>query len=325
MKKELICAVLAVMLLASCSGGDGGNTDGTDTRVPETAGVSDSGSAEPEESTDGTTDQSEVTTPVSPGNDEVTLPEGVPELPEDGDTGVTGAVMYSDENVVVQVGESGSRYVNGEQVPIEAASSIIQQILYPDKTKPNDTTAGTTAPEPAVSGSTGAVSGTTTVTTRPVVHIPVNPSVPDLPTLTETERPAVTIDGTDEIFYLAKYVETGDTELDITEIKVFSSGKPGVAGVDAFRPGESLLINIRCNTDALDSATMYIVHEEAEHKASYAHIECFSVHPMVTAFETGEGRIFMEVTLPEEFASGIYELRFCCDGEEEGYIPFYFG
>lgn len=324
MKKELICAFLAVMLLASCSGGDGGNTDGTDTREPVTAGVSDSGTADPEESADVTTDPSEVTTPASPGNDEVTLPEGVPELPEDGDTGVTGAVMYSDENVVVQVGESGSRYVNGEQVPIADASSIIQQILYPDKTKLADT--ATETAEPAVSGSTGAVSGTTTgIATRPVVHIPVNTAVPDLPTLTETERPAVTIDGTDEIFYLAKYVESGDTELDITEIKVFSSGKPGVAGVDAFRPGESLLINIRCDTDALDSATMYIVHEEAEHKASYAHIECFSVHPMVAAVETGDGQIFMEVVLPEEFASGIYELRFCCGGEEEGYIPFYFG
>lgn len=154
----------------------------------------------------------------------------------------------------------------------------------------------------------------------------------DLPGFVVTEAEtlpvtAITVDETNDeynIMNIAKYVSTGKTDLAITDIKVFSNSKPGVENIGSFKSGDTLLINLWCNTAARLDSVLYIVPEKAEHKDTYKPIECLYTYEMFSALESGEGQLFFEITLPENIASGNYELRFVC-GTEEGYIPFHFG
>lgn len=138
---------------------------------------------------------------------------------------------------------------------------------------------------------------------------------------------AITVDETNDeynIMNIGRYNNTGKTDLAITDIKVFSASKPAIENLGAFDSGDTLIINLWCNTVASLDSTMYIVPEEAEHKDSYKQIEYLSAVDMFSAYITGEDQLFFEVELPENISPGNYDLRFVC-GAEEGYITFHLG
>ncbi len=152
-------------------------------------------------------------------------------------------------------------------------------------------------------------------------------SDPSVETEPETLPPG-TIYADDEndvynILRLSKYVDSADTALDITEVKVLSNLNPGVAKIDAFKAGDILLVNLLCNSEAKTNSVAYIVPEKTEHKNEYSYDEYIAKYDMYAAYASDNSRLFFEFPLPEQIDAGVYELRFVCD-TEEGYIPFHF-
>lgn len=138
---------------------------------------------------------------------------------------------------------------------------------------------------------------------------------------------ALTVDAEHDeynIMNIGRYKSTGNTKLAITDIKVFGSSNPGVENLGAYESGETLIVNLWCNADAISDAKLYIVPEVAKHKESYTPVECLYTMDMSAALISGIDQLFFEIELPEEISPGNYDFRFVC-GEEEGYITFHLG
>ena len=127
-----------------------------------------------------------------------------------------------------------------------------------------------------------------------------------------------------ELPTLAKYVDTGDTDLAIYDIKVFSNSRPGVAGLQSFKPGDTLIINVLCNIDARLESEMYVVREGTQNKSSYSKNEYIAKSELYTSFPSSENQLSFELKLPDKVNSAVYEFRFICGGEE-GFIRFHIG
>ena len=300
MNKKILCAVIAVVILAACTGKSDNKErpSVTDTGSSITAVT---GSAA-DSATDGSYDE---------GNDPDTPTVAIPPIPETGIPEIPEAeVIYSDTEVVIVVDPEGTSYANGIPIPADTAASIIVQQMKPEKG-----TTTTKKKDPAVSEST--VSSSEAEIELPFVTFPE-----------QTTRPQGTIvvddDNIDDIFYLGKYVSSGKTDLAITDIEIYTSSKPGVQGVDSLKPGDTVVVNLWCNTEARFDSVMYIIHEGVKHGNSYEPDYILLELDMSEAFEAGEGHLAFDFTLPDKVASSVYELRFVC-GDEEGYIPFHIG
>lgn len=286
MKKEIVSIILAVLVLAGCSKKKADSDNGSGEN---------SVTREPE--TCGVSDSGD--TPDSQNNMESSdkaEETGGPVVPD-----VPGEIRYADSDVVIFVDDEGTSYVNGKPASSEEVSKLLSQIV-------SDRNASSDAPD---------------TTTKKVVHIPAD-TLPDLPEITVTEPPKGPIYINGDEYFLAKYVKTGNTDLAITDVKVFSNLNPGNTNVDAFKPGDTMMVNLKCSPEAARQSTLYIVPEGAKHKDSYTELECLAIYNMDSGFESGENQYFLEAELPAKLTSGVYELRFCCGGEE-GYIPFYIG
>lgn len=299
MNKKIICAVIAVVLLAACTGksDDKGKTD-----------VTDSGSAVT--TVTGSVNESKEDSSYNKGNDPDTPTVTIPPIPESGIPEIPDAeVIYSDTEVVIEVDPDGTSYANGTPIPADTAASIIVQQMKPEK----ETT--TIKDDPAVPE-------TTEITTEGEV-IPPYITVPE-----QTTRPQGTIIVDDknegDIFYLGKYVSTGNTELGIKKIEVYTSSKPGVEGVDSLKPGDTVVVNLWCNSAASSDSVMYIIHESVKHDSSYAKDYVLLECDMSLGFAMSDEHLVFDFTLPDKVSSSVYELRFVC-GTEEGYIPFHIG
>lgn len=305
--KRFIIIALTALILAGCASdkpqnGDHG-TSGSDISAVTT--VAESNMAPVTTDDEKTTETIAVLPP---------LPEEIPDIPD-------AEIKFTNDFLIVQVDPEGTTYANGKPVVSSEVAPMIQQAMTNqiNKTKETSETVTKTPDVPEM------------VVTEPDI------TVPDVTRPEETERPTGTIfiddtedkddgdnNGYEDAFSLAKYVDTGDTDLNITDIAVYNSAKPGVAGVDKFNPGETMLVNLWCNSIARMDSTVYIIPEEADHADSYAPEDCLLSQEMFTAFETAEGQIFFEIELPDSIIPGVYELRFVC-GSEEGYIPFHLG
>lgn len=302
-KKIIACAIIAVLLLCACTGGNKEKAEGSSASTDNISEIQTNVSA------DGTLDKGNVSETEA---ETVTIPpipeSGIPEIPD-------AEVIYSDTEVVIVVDPEGTSYANGKPVPAETAASIIVQQMSPNKDNVTSTTQKKNPAVPDISDN------------NPEIEI----TLPNIIIPEETTRPQGTIivDNVDkseenDIFYLAKYVNTGKTDLAITDIMVFNVSKPGVTGIDAFKPGDTAIVNLWCNSEAIFDSVMYIVPEEAAHADSYLPEDCLLKYDMSNSLESGENQIAFEIEIPNKVIAGVYEFRFIC-GTEEGYIPFHIG
>ncbi len=320
MKKQIIIALLLSCLLVSCGGKDDKNDAKTSESPSETPIVS---TSPDEESTKAETPSGGTIT------SENTTKKDIPQIP--------GDVIYSDDNNVGVKAPHGGLFINGNEVESDIFDEMIdhfKETSKPAYTTPyhgddeeKETTSKkpvSTSKKPASTSKKPAVA--TSTSKKPSADKEPETVSPDftLPEVTQTERPTGTIYLEEEDQFLAKYVKSSNTELGISKVKVYSSAKPGVQGLEAFEPGDTLLVNIWCNTDMRFNSTVYIVPRESKHKKSYDKIECLKIYEMFNAIPAGDGHLIAEIEIPSNTPAGVYELRFVC-GSEEGYIPFHFG
>ena len=255
---------------------------------------------------------------------------------------VPGETIYSDTNHIGIQSPNGELFIDGRPINSEAFDAIIEYYsstlpyTTPEIATANKETAVTTgktpsAPSEAVTSSSASVPSSTqgnpavtNVVTSPVTTTTV--TAPDLsfPEINETERPTGQINLEEADQNLGKYVKSSNTDLKITKVQVYNNSKPGVTNIESFRAGETMLVNLWCDTTAFFDATLYIVPEETEHKSSYKKSECLVVKELYTAMVTDTTHLFLEVKIPSYTPARVYELRFVC-GSEEGYIPFHIG
>ena len=301
MKKYIICAVIVTLILAGCAGNKKNDPDNT-TAVSDTENVTASVALT-------TSPEEEDLIPLPP------IPEtGVPEISG-------GVVIYTDTEAVIVVAPEGSTYVNG--VPI--VGEFAEQILVQQQNKPENTTTTRIQYTPE-SMETGEY-------IEPIITIPdetIETLAPGTYFVDDSEDgsddPIGNQGGTviEDTVNLAKYVDTGDTSLNIKNIKVYSHDRPAVEGIDAFKPGDTAIVNLWCDAMSRFDAELYIVPMGAEHKDTYEKGEYVAKCELYTAFEESSDRITFEVPLPEGIPAHIYEFRFVC-GTEEGYVPFHIG
>lgn len=296
MKKTILTVLLAMLILSGCSG-EQKKQDGTDKTETETV----------KETVSSDT--------VSDETESETVAVTIPPMPEEGVSVIPDAeIKYSDDKLFVQVDPEGSSYANGQQVNKAEADNMIYQVMAEKVSKKQETTPPenltTTAKEPAViTPETSKVTNTAKVTTS------VKETTVTVPAVTEDLYEDI------DIVSIGKYNDTGKTKLAIKDIEVYNNSQPGAEGVIAYKPGDTMLINLWCDNTARLDSIMYIVPEETEHKSSYSKNEYIYSTEMLFAMETGENQIFIEVELPKGYAAGTYELRFVC-GTEEGFFPF---
>lgn len=298
MKKYVICAIVLSLILAGCAGNKKNDPDNT-TAVSDTENI---------------TVSVELTT--SPEEEDL-IP--IPPIPETGVPEISGGnVIYTDTEVVIVVAPEGTTYVNG----LPLVGGYVENIIVQQQNKPENTT--TTRIQYAPN---------TEEIVKPIITIP-DETVETLPPGTYFvddsedggDDPIGNQGGTviEDMVNLAKYVDTGDTSLNIKDIKVYSENRPAVEGIDSFKPGDTAILNLWCDAMARFDAELYVVPMGAEHKDTYEKGEYVAKCELYTAFEESSDRITFEVPLPKGIPAHIYEFRFVC-GTEEGYVPFHIG
>lgn len=288
MNKKIIVSLLSVLILAGCASN---NVDKNGSSTTTVAGSSVSGEKNPET----------VYIPEIPET-------GVPEIPDQ-------QIIYSDTEVVIVVDPEGSSYANGSPILRDDAANII---VNQNQNKLTSTT--TKAPDITVAPP--ATTTTSTVAPPPIVTQTEE-------TLSEGTYYIYDGEGTKDpdkeyvdIPILGKYKDTGDTELSITDITVFTNSRPGVSGLQSFKRGDTLIFNILCNPDAKFDASLYIVGEDTPHKSSYSKDEYAAKFDLISAMTSSDNLLVLDFEIPKGLISGVYEFRFTCGGEE-GYISFH--
>ncbi|MBE6708300.1 MAG: hypothetical protein E7578_03545 [Ruminococcaceae bacterium] len=195
-------------------------------------------------------------------------------------------ISFDDDSGVLMADGSGNYYYDGEPISSEEYDKIMQGIID--------------AP----------VSEKTQVVTDVSIVVP--------------DEPSDTTDALKNDPSLGIYVDTGDTELNITKHDIYNNSKPGEQGVKVFSPGDTMLINLWCSDTAYFDSVVYIVSKDTPHKDNYEKDEYILKQEIFMFSPVDVGQVFGDITVPSEVTPGIYELRFVC-GTEEGYIPYYIG
>lgn len=196
---------------------------------------------------------------------------------------------------------------NDENMTESAVSTISDETVSPTDIVSTDTnteifTSSTDTESPAITGATD------TLPTDIVI------------TESSDEEDIGTLDPED--FLLGEYTPFGYTKLSITDIMVFNSSYPGEDNVVVFTTGDSMMINLWCNSEACMDSVLYVVPAGTEHKNSYTADEAIIIEDMFLFFESAAGQVVGEVTIPTVDKPGVYEFRFVCEGLEEGFISF---